>query len=283
MKNNYLALGGLFASLHVLFLFLSKIIVGSEVILLIFLPLLSSLYTMKCDKKSVVMFSVTTVLICSVFDVIGTFIYVIPSLACGILYGFLRRMKFKELELLCFSGIGHVFSFLFSFLVISFLFKEVRFVDVFSSVFGVSGEKLVVLCSCFFITIGFCEAFLVHIVSDNELGKLVNKVDKNTNVPVVFLCSFFVFFISFVILCFMNTIYSVIPMILMCVFIIPYIVSGIMNLKYKYITFILIFVFSFISILTVEFIEPVNVIAIPVFVMSPFIINNFKDKTVKNF
>ena len=39
MKNNYLALGGLFASLHVLFLFLSKVIVGSELLLVLFLAL----------------------------------------------------------------------------------------------------------------------------------------------------------------------------------------------------------------------------------------------------
>ena len=98
MKNNYLALGGLFASLHVLFLFLSKVIVGSEILLVLFLPLLSTLYTMKSDKQGVVMFVIATILICSIFDVIGTFIYVVPSLVCGVLYGFLRKKNFKELD-----------------------------------------------------------------------------------------------------------------------------------------------------------------------------------------
>ena len=113
MKNNYLALGGLFACLHVLFLLLSKVIVGSELLLVLFLPLLSTIYTLKCDKRNIIMFVIATILVCCIFDVISTFIYVIPSLTCGVLYGVLRKFKFKELELLCISAIGHVFSLLF--------------------------------------------------------------------------------------------------------------------------------------------------------------------------
>ena len=63
MKKNYIALGGLFACMHVLFLILSKIIVGSELLLVLFLPLLSTIYTLKCDKKSVLMFVIATLLI----------------------------------------------------------------------------------------------------------------------------------------------------------------------------------------------------------------------------
>lgn len=283
MKNNYVALGGLFASLHVLFLFLSKVIVGSELLLVLFLPLLSTLYTIKSDKKSVVMFSVATVLICSIFDIVGTFIYVIPSLACGVLYGVLRKKNFKELELLCFSSIGHVFSLLFSFFVITLIFKEVKFIEIFSSIFGVDGDNLIVLSACFFIVLGFCEAFLVHVVSDNELAKFASRVGKNDGVPIVFLYSFLVNFVFFIVLYFVNNLYSVIPMILMIVFVMPYIVNGILNLKYKILTIILIFVFSLFSIFVLNYIETINVIIIPVFIVSPFVINNFQYKGVKNF
>lgn len=275
MKNKYLALGGLFASLHVLFLFLSKVIVGSELLLVLFLPLLSTLYTMKSDKKSVVMFVIATVLICSIFDVVGTFIYVVPSLICGILYGALRKKDFKELELLCFSSIGHIFSLLFSFFVITLLFKEVEFIEIFSSIFGMSGDKLIVLCACLFIVLGFCEAFLVHVISDNELGKLASKVGKNEDVPMPFMYAFLVCFSLFVILYFTNNLYSIIPMLLMGVFIIPYIVSGIINLKYKVLTGILIFSFSIIGVFFSRYIEPINMFVIPMFIVSPFVINNF--------
>ena len=145
MKNNYIALGGLFACLHVLFLLMSKILVGSELLLVLFLPLLSTIYTLKSDKKSVIMFVIATILICCIFDIVGTFIYVVPSLVCGILYGVLRKKKFKELELLCVTSIGHMVSLGFSFLMIALLFKEVKFIDIFSSVFGLSGDRLVVV------------------------------------------------------------------------------------------------------------------------------------------
>ena len=76
MRKNYLALGGLFACLHVLFLFVSKIMVGSELLLVLFLPLLSTIYTLKCDKKHVFMFTIATLLISFVFDFINTEVFV---------------------------------------------------------------------------------------------------------------------------------------------------------------------------------------------------------------
>ena len=189
MKNNYLALGGLFACLHVLVLLLSKVIVGSEILLVLFLPLLSTIYTYKCDKKNVVMFVIATILVCCIFDIVSTFIYVVPSLVCGVLYGALRKIKFKELDLLCVTSIGHIFSLLFSFVVIALLFKEIEFMDIFASVFKLDGEKLIIASLCFLIVLGFCEAFLVHVISDNELAKIANRVEKNENVPKWFLLS----------------------------------------------------------------------------------------------
>ena len=155
MKNNYLALGGLFACLHALFLLVSKVIVGSELLLVLFLPLLSTIYALKCDKRNIVMFLIATVLVCSIFDVVGTFIYIVPSLICGVLYGVLRKQKFKELELLCITSVAHMISLSFSFFVITMLFKEVEFMTIFSSIFGLEGEKLLVVSLLFLLVYVF--------------------------------------------------------------------------------------------------------------------------------
>lgn len=283
MKNNYLALGGLFSCLHVLFLFLSKVIVGSELLLVLFLPLLATIYTLKCDKKSVVMFVIATLLVCGIFEIIGTFIYVIPSLICGILYGFLRKRKVKELELLCLTSIGHIFSLFFSFFVISLLFKEVQFMNIFSSLFGLENQRLVVVTLLFLMVLGFCEAFLVHVITDNELERFTGKVEKNTSVPKWFLFGGLISFITFIILYFVNNLYSVFPMMFLFVFFVPYIAKGIINLKYKVITTSLICVFSLISIFITKYIENVNDIVLILFALSPFLINNFKDIEVKDF
>ena len=145
MNKNYVALGGLFACLHVLFVLLTKFIVGSEVLLVLFLPLLSTIYTLRSDKKSVAMFVVATLLICFIFDVVTTFIYVIPSLLCGVVYGVLRKKKFRELELLCISSVTHMLSIGFSFCVIVLLFKEIEFMSIFEKIFSLNGRELYVV------------------------------------------------------------------------------------------------------------------------------------------
>ena len=254
MKNNYLALGGLFACLHVLFLLLSKVIVGSELLLVLFLPLLSTIYTLKCDKKNIIMFIISTFLVCCIFDIVSTFIYVVPSLVSGVLYGVLRKYKFKELELLCVTGIGHFVSLFFSFLVIAILFKEVEFMDIFSSIFNLSGNELMVVSLLFLIVLGFCEAFLVHIVTDSELEKFASRVEKNKSVPKWFCLGGFLSFILFIILCFANNLYSVFPLVLSYIFIVPYIVFGIINCKYKNLTIALVFLCSFISVFLIKYI-----------------------------
>lgn len=283
MKSNNLALGGLFACLHVLFLFMSKVIVGSELLLVLFLPLLSTIYTLKSDKKSVFMFIVATLLVCGIFDIIGSFIYIVPSLICGVLYGTLRKRKFKELELLCITSVGHMISLLFSFLVIALLFKEVKFMEIFSNIFGLEGEKLLVVSLLFLLVLGFCEAFLVHIITDNELDRFTGKIKSNETVPNWFLFGALISLVGFVIVYFINSLYSIFFMLSLFVFVIPYIVYGIMNFKYKVITVILISVFSLIGIFAIKYIEPICSMVVFPFIFSPFIINNFKDIEVKDF
>ena len=283
MKKNYLALGGLFACLHVIFLLMSKFLVGSELILVLFLPLLSTIYTLKCDKKSVIMFLIATVLVCSIFDVISTFIYVVPSLICGVLYGGLRKLRFKELELLTITSFGHMVSLFFSFLVITLLFKEVNFMEIFSSIFNVSGKALFVVTLLTLLVLGYAEAFLVHVITDKELSRFTTSIEKNENVPKWFLyCSAFCFVVS-VILYIFDDIYYAIPLTLLYVFLVPLIIMGFINLKYKKVTFSLILMNVFLSILVLKYISPLGYIFIPLLITTPFIINNFKEYEEKNF
>jgi len=283
MKKSYLALGGLFACLHLLFLLFAKVVVGSELLLVLLLPLLSTIYTLKCEKRSVAMFIIATFLICFAFDLIGTFIYVIPSLMCGTVYGLLRKKECKELELLCISGMMHVLSIAFSFFVIVFLFKEVDFMAVFEKIFSLSGESLVVVSLMFLIVLGFSEAFLVHVITDNELAKLSFKVEKNDFVPKWFVIPCVISLFLFVVMSFFNNLYSVFPMIVFFVFFIPYIVQGVMNFKYKVLTVMLCAFLSFLGILLLPHVHEIGYLMIPVLILSPFVINNFGDNREKNF
>lgn len=283
MKNKHLALGGLFACMHVLVLLASKVLIGSELLLVLFLPLLSTLYTFKANKSELVMFVISTIFVCSIFDIIGTFIYVVPALVCGIVYGVLRKKKCKELELLCFSGLTHMLSLFLSFLVITVLFKEVDFMGIFSTIYGLSGDKLIIATLLTLLVLGFCEAFLVHVICDNELKKFNYVIEKNESVPRYFYYISLISFAIFIVLFVFNNLYSVIIMLMFSIFFIPCIVEGVMKLKYKLLTFSLIFIFSLISIFFIKYIEPLYYLIVILFVLSPFIINNFKDIKENNF
>ena len=281
MKKNTIALGGLFACLHVLFLFISRFVVGSELLLVLFLPLLSTIYTLKSDRKHVLIFFIATVFVCMLFDFIGSFIYIIPSLICGIVYGFLRKCKFRELELLCISGITHMFSISFSFMIIVFLFKEVSFMQIFQSIFSLDDKKLYLITLLVLFVLGFCESFLVHVVTDNELKKVSFGVEKNDVVPRWFAIVSVFSFISYIVISFFDSLLGVVPFFVFVVFFVPYIVSGIVNFKYKFLTVLLISLFSFISVFLVKYLSAINYLILPLFVLSPLVINNFGDNQMK--
>lgn len=280
MKTNNVALGGLFACLHVLFLLVGKLFVGCELILVLFLPLLSTVYTLKADKKSISMFIISTLLICFIFDFVSTFIYIIPSLICGIIYGVLRKKDFKELELLCLSGLTHMVSITCSFLIIVFLFKEVNFMEIFKKVFSLAGDNLLVISLLSLFVLGFCEAFLVHVITDSELEKLSCRVEKNETVPKWFVFPILFSFSSYAILGVLDSVYRILPLVSFFVFFTPYIIGGIINFKYRLITAFSVVTFFFFSLFIIKFINPLDYLILPFFILSPFIVNNFK-KTFK--
>ena len=202
---------------------------------------------------------------------------------CGIVYGVLRKKKCKELELLCISGLTHMVAIAFSFSVIVFLFKEVDFMQIFEKLFSLTGEELVIVSFLSLLVLGFCEAFLVHVVTDNELSKITSKIEKNERVPRWFIIPACISFVFFIILYFVANIYSVFPMMIFFVFFIPYIVEGMVNLKHKVMTFTLIGILVFSSLFVIKYIEPVCYFMLPILSLSPVVINNFEDNKEKNF
>ena len=174
-------------------------------------------------------------------------------------------------------------SIAFSFFVIFFLFKEVEFLKVFEKFFSKEGGELVVVALLSLIVLGFCEAFLVHMIAENELNKMNYVIEKNNNVPRWFVIPSVISFCCFLILSLMDVLYCVFPMIVFFIFFIPFIVQGFMNFKYKIATVSLMVVFFFVSIFLLKYLNPINYLILPIFIVSPMVINNFKDNSEKNF
>ena len=246
-KNKYLALGGLFCALHLLFVLMAKFLPGSELILVIFLPLLSTIYALKFDKKALAIFLIATFALCVIFEPISTFIYVVPGLICGSLYGILRKLKFKELSLVYISSLGHAIAVSISFLAISLLFKEVNFFEIFSKILGLQGEHLYVAIYLFLLLLGVIEAFIVHIVSNGELKRFgYARVESEEETPRWMIIGFFISLVTYLVLIFASPLVSiyVFPFVLMGIvpILIEFIISG--KRKWIYIFVALCGVFS---------------------------------------
>lgn len=274
-KNSHLTLGGLFVALHLLFIFLSKLLVGSELIMVIFLPLLSTVYSLNFDKKQVTMFFVATFLLCVMFEPISTFIYVLPGLICGTLYGVLRKRKIKELSLIYISSLSHAFSLLIAFLSISIMFKEVDFFSIFSNFIRKEGIEFYASIYLILMLLGVLESFVTHIITNSELKKLgYQELDSEVSVPLWMNIMLIISIIAYTILAIINPIYSCYAFPFLLAFIVPNIVEFIIRGKNKWvygISGILLLVVMFV----VRYVDKVLYPILLIVILLPLIVENF--------
>jgi hypothetical protein len=274
-KNNYLTLGGLFAALHLLFVFMSKIFVGSEFILVVFLPLLSTIYALKFNIKETIMFFIASFFLCVVFEPIATFIYVLPALLCGTIYGGLRKKKVKELSLVYLSSMAHSLSLLISFLFIGIMFKEVDFFSIFASFINKEGRELYLCIYLFLILLGVLEAFVTHIITSGELKRLgYMSLEKERDTPLWMNVSLVILFIAYIVIAVINPLFSCYALPFVIAFSIPNIVDFVGENKKHWIYFIVGALF-FCSLFLMKYIDLILYPMLLILVASPLIIANF--------
>ena len=275
MKNNHLALGGLFAALHLLFLFLSKMLVGSELILVIFLPLLSTIYSLKFNIKESAMFFIATFFLCAIFEPISTFIYILPSLLCGTVYGIARKKEVKELSLIYISSFAHFLSVTISFLFITMMFKEVDIFKIFSTFINKDGQEFYVCVYLVLILLGIIEAFSTHIISNEELKKIgYAHIESELSTPLWINLCLIVSVITYVVLGFINPILSCYCLPFLIAFTIPNVVDFIVFNKRKWIYFIVGIMF-FASLFVLRYLNGVFYPVMLMIIISPLVVDNF--------
>ncbi len=239
-KNRYLTLGGLFVALHLLFIFLSRMLIGSELILVIFLPLLSTIYALNFKGKEVTMFVVATFLLCVIFEPISTFIYIVPALICGTLYGVLKKKNVKELSLVYITTLSHSISLLIAFLSISLMFKEVDFFSIFNTFIGKTGSEFYACVYLILIVLGLLESFVVHVITNNELIKLGHKeLEENKSAPLWMVIGSVASFISYLVLAFIKPLYTCYVFPFLLAFTVPIVIEFILKNTKKWIYIII--------------------------------------------
>ena len=275
MKNNHLALGGLFCALHLLFIFMSKIIVGSELLLVVFLPLLSTIYTLKFNIKESAVFSIATFFLCVIFEPISTCIYVLPAILCGMVYGVARKKGLKELSIVYVSSLVHALSVTISFLFVVLMFKGIDFFSLFSNFINKSGEELYVCIYLILLLVGVMESFITHIIANEELKKLGYKeVEKEICTPMWINICLIVSVCAYIVLAFIKPLYSCYCLPFVIAFLVPNVIEFMVNNKHKWVY--LLSGFIFVGIVFVF--NYVNAIFYPALLMSiflPMVLKNF--------
>ena len=254
MNKNNLALGGLFAALHLIFLFFSTIFFGSEIILIIFLPLISSLYTLKTDLKSTIVFALSTIFLCIIFNPINTLIYIIPSLMVGIVYGFLNKNKIKELSMVYITTLFHFFALLFTIFIINTLFIEFDLFIILQDLFNTNRDNVLIILVNFLILLSIVQSFSTHLIAIFS----------------------FIIVLLFVLT---NSKYISSSIIILIMFILPYIVEGILNYKYVKTTYLLMFFSLLIFIFTIGYINPIYYPLLMLLIFLPFCVNLYNKNT----
>lgn len=275
MKNNHLALGGLFAALHLLFVLAGKLVIGSELILVIFLPLLSTIYSLKFNNKECAMYLIATFLLCIIFDPVISLIYIAPALVCGSVYGYVRKNKAKELSLLYISFLSNFVMVAISFMFISILFKEVELTSMFSLFINKEGENLNVCIYTSLLLIGVFQAFALHLVSNNELVKWgYDEIESETSTPRwinIGLISSLIIYIGLLIFNDYLSLY-IVPFII--AFTLPNIIEFITRKKHMWLYVVTIILFI-VDLYLLKYVKPVHYPMLFLSSTLPLVVENF--------
>lgn len=275
MKKNYLALGGLFAALHLLFVFLSKLIVGSELILVIFLPLLSTIYALKFNIKESAIFFIATFFLCFIFEPVSTGIYVLPALLCGSVYGMARKKGMKEMSLIYISSLAHSISVTISFVFIAIMFKEINFFSIFATFINKQGNELYVCIYLILLLLGVIEAFITHIISNEELKKVGYKsLNGELSTPLWITVLFSVVSVVYIVLIIIDPLLSCYCLPFVIAFMIPNIVEFIIRGENKWI-YIIVGIITIVSFFVLKYVDSIVYPALLILMFFPMVMENF--------
>ena len=169
-KSNPLTLAGLLIALHLIILFISQFAPGTELILMLIAPFFSAMYVIKNNKKYTLVFAVGTLIVCSIFNLYGTLLYIIPILISGIVYGFLAKKEKDNLRTIYILSFTQILSFFLMNYLISIIF-DIDLIHSLTNIFKLIGISGKVYALPLLIVYCFFQSSIMHYVLKNELKK----------------------------------------------------------------------------------------------------------------
>lgn len=170
----YLAL---MSAINVIFVLMSSLLPPLMFVLVFILPLTNTVVTLFCKKRYYPIFFIVTVGLCllttfsiSMFD---TFLYVIPSMVTGFIFGILIEKNIPSIHsLVLTTAIQYIFIVL-TFYIINLIVPQQNFIDAFLSMFGLQNFKFKeVFIHVFCFLLASIQNLISYIVIKYEIPKL---------------------------------------------------------------------------------------------------------------
>lgn len=174
------------AAINVIFVLLSNILPLLLFLLVFILPLTSTVVTVLCKKRYYPIYFVATLLLCFVvsigFSIFDTFIYVLPSLITGFLFGLCLEKKVPAIYVIIGGTVFQYCFTLLTFYVLGYIVTNLNLTDSIIAAFGLAEiefKAVIVQLFLFFVSeIQIILSFLVMKYEMRKFGYTVNLICK---------------------------------------------------------------------------------------------------------
>ena len=168
---------GIMAAVNVVFVLISSFLPILFILLVFILPLTSVIVTIYCKKAYFPVYFVTTLAltfaVTSGFSVFDTFIYVLPSLITGFIFGLLIEKGISAIYILVINSIVQYLLTYLTFYVLDNLITHVNFFDSIYNLVGLSYfEFKGVLTNIFIYIIAQIQVLLTYILVRYEVNRI---------------------------------------------------------------------------------------------------------------
>lgn len=172
------------AAINVVFVLISSLLPVLFILLVFILPLTSVIVTIYCKKRYYPIYFVTTLVLCFAvtagFSIFDTFIYVLPSLITGFVFGIMVEKNVPAIYILVSNTIIQFILTYLTFLVIGQIVGQVSFFDSIYNMIGLSEfQYKPVLTYIFTYIIAQIQIVLSYILVKYEVRRIGLEINLN--------------------------------------------------------------------------------------------------------
>ena len=164
-----------FVAINVLCSFLTTVLPLLSIVLIIFLPLTSTLVEVTCKDRWFIIYAISTIglsIVVSLSSIDFTLFYIVPSIFTGYIFGFFLKNNLPNMFAIFFATVIHTLI-SFSFIPLLELITGSNLIDVFAKILKISNriwfDRSILLL---FFLVSLIQIILSFIVVENELKKL---------------------------------------------------------------------------------------------------------------